>query len=143
MSLNFFSPKPGRFGVQPVVISRRLNTGTLSAGTLTFNLAGLPRKAVISGITYSATTYPDASTVTAQLIKRDVSAAADVNITAAADVDNKTAQSGINVALLTTLTNAQQLLDTNDTIKVSLATSGTVTTQPVDLTVTVELLLLN
>lgn len=144
MALNFFQPKPGRYGVQPVIVTQRLNTGTLAAGTLTFHLGGLPRKAWVSGVTVSAFTYPDAATsVTATLIKRDVSAAADVNLTAAADVDAKTAQQAINVALVNTLTDAQKLLDTGDTLKVSLVTTGTVTVQPVDLTVTVELILMN
>lgn len=143
MSLNYFRPKPGRFDVLPIVINQRLNTGTLAAGTQTHNLGGLPRRAIISGVAIAAETYPDATTVTLQVQKRDVSAGADVNLTAATNVDAQTAQTALTPALLTTLTDAQLLLDAGDTLKVSLVTTGTVTTQPDDLTVTVELLLLN
>jgi hypothetical protein len=42
-------------------------------------------------------------------------------------------------SLLTTLTDAQRLLDTGDTVKISLVTTGAVSVQPDDLVVTVEL----
>lgn len=137
---NFFQPRPGRFGTQPVIISRRLNTGTLAAGTATFHIGGIPSKAVISRVQVSALTYPTAATsCVATLVKRDVSATANVTLTSNIDVNTKTAETVQSGTMLTTLTDAQRLLDTGDTLKVSLVTTGAVSVQPVDLTVTVEL----
>jgi hypothetical protein len=142
--LNFFSPRPGRFGIQPVMIVRRVNTGTLAAGTQTHNLGALPRKAIISGVTVSANTYPTAATSCAITVqKRDASAGGDVNLTSAIDVNAKTAQTAQPASLLTTLTDAQKLLDTGDQVKISLVTVGAVSVQPVDLVVVVELQYLN
>jgi len=44
------------------------------------------------------------------------------------------------VTLLTTLTDAQKLLDTGDTVRFVVTTNNTVTTAAVDLVVNVELL---
>lgn len=143
--LNYFRPRPGRFGTQLVLLtSGRINTGTLAAGTQTHTIGGLPRKAIISGITVAAETYPTAATnCTVTLVKRDASAAGDVTLSSAVDINAQTAGTAINGALLTTLTDQQLLLDTSDTLKLSLVTTGSVTVQPDDLVVTVELLVLN
>ncbi len=144
--LNFFAPRPGRFGIAPIVLEARLNTGTLAAGTATFHIGGLgtTRKAVISSVNVSALTFPTAATsCVATLVKRDVSAAGNVTLTSNIDVNAKTAETVQQGALLTTLTDAQKLLDAGDTLKVSLVTTGAVSVQPVDLTVTVELQLLS
>lgn len=142
--LNFFAPRPGRFGVQPVIISSRLNTGTVAAGTATHNIGGLPSKAIVSRVIVSSETYPTAATSCAiTLQKRDVSAATTVTLSSAIDINGKTADTVQTGALLTTLTDAQKLLDTGDTLKVSMTTVGSVTVQPDDLVVTVELLYLS
>lgn len=144
MSLNFFRPKPGRFGVLPVVLTQRINTGTLAAGTQTHTLGGLPRKAVVSGVVVSCETYPTAATnCTVTLQKRDVSAASTITLSNAIDINAKTADTLQTGALVSSLTDQQLLLDTGDLIKISLVTTGSVTVQPDDLVVTVELLLLN
>jgi hypothetical protein len=138
--LNFFSPRPGRFGIQPVIIQQRINTGTLAAGTQTHNLGGLPHKAIISAVQVSADTYPTAATnCTVTLVKRDASAAGNVTLSSAIDINAKTAETVQAGSLLTTLTDAQRLLDTGDTVKISLVTTGAVSVQPDDLVVTVEL----
>jgi len=144
--LNFFAPKPGRFGTQSVVISRKLDTGTLAAGTLTFHLAGLGtnRRAIVDNVNISAQTYPTAATsVVATLVKRDVSAAGNVSLSDGIAVSAKTAETVQQGTLVSSLTDAQKLLDYGDTLKLSLVTTGAVSVQPVDLTVTVELLLLS
>lgn len=142
---NYFRPRPGRFGTQLVLLtSGRVNTGTLAAGTQTHTIGGLPRKAIISGITVSAETWPTAATsCTVTLVKRDASAAADVTLSSAVDVNDQTDGTAIIGALLTTLTDKERLLDTNDTLKVSLVTTGSVTVQPDDIVITVELMVLN
>ena len=138
--LNFFQPRPGRFGTLPVIISQRINTGTLAAGTAVHNLGGLPSKAIINKVQVSAETYPTAATnCTITLVKRDSSAAGNVTLSSAIDVNAKTAETVQAGSLLTTLTDAQKLLDTGDTIKISMVTTGSVTVQPDDLVVTVEL----
>ena len=137
---NFFQPRPGRFGIQPVVISQRINTGTLAAGTQVHNLGGVPSKAIISRVQVSAETYPTAATsCVLTLVKRDASAAGNVTLSSGIDINGKTADTVQPGALLTTLTDAQKLLDTGDTIKISLVTTGAVSVQPDDLVVTVEL----
>lgn len=143
--LNYFRPRPGRYGTQVEILNKSLVTGTLAAGTLTFHIGGIGtnRRAIISNVTISGTTYPTAGTsCVATLVKRDVSAAGNVTLTSNIDVNTKTAETCQTGAFLTTLTDAQKLLDYGDTLKLSLVTTGTVTTQPVDLMVTVELLVL-
>lgn len=138
--LNFFQPRPGRFGTLPVLLTRRINTGTLAAGTATFHLGALPSKAIVSRVVISALTYPTAATsCAATLVKRDVSATANVTLTSAIDVNGKTAETVQTGSLLTTLTDQQRLVDSGDSLKLSLVTAGAVSVQPVDLTVTVEL----
>lgn len=138
--LNFFQPRPGRFGTQNVIVQQTLATGTLAAGTLTFHLGGLPGKAIVSRVIASALTYPTAATsCVLTLVKRDSSAAGNVTLTTNLDVNGKTAETVQTGTLVSTLTDAQKLLDTGDTLKVSLVTTGAVSVQPVGLTVTVEL----
>lgn len=137
---NFFQPRPGRFGTNPVVISSRANTGTLAAGTQTHNIGGLPSKAIISRVMVSAETYPTAATnCTITLSKRDASAASTVTVSNAIDINGKTADTVQTGTVLTTLTDAQRLLDAGDTLKYSIVTTGAVSVQPDDLVVTVEL----
>lgn len=138
--LNFFQPRPGRFGIQPVIIQQRINTGTLAAGTQTHSLGGLPSKAVVSRVQVSAETFPTAATnCTVTLVKRDSSAAGNVTLSNAIDVNAKTAETVQAGTLVSSLTDAQRLLDTGDTLKISLVTTGAVSVQPDDLVVTVEL----
>jgi hypothetical protein len=139
----FFAPKPGRFGVLPAMLnSGRINTGTLAAGTQNHNIGTYPGRAYVSRFQVTAEVFPNATTNTVTLVKYDASATADVVLSSALDINNKTANISQIGAILSTLTEAQRTLDPGDSIRIQLITTGTVTTQPDDLTINVELLVL-
>lgn len=139
--LNFFKPKPGRFGVEPVLLtSGRINTGTLAAGTQTHTIGNHPAKSYINRVTVSAGTFPAATTNTIKLVRYDAAAATARDITATLDVNNKTARTSLAATIATTATDSIRTLRPGDTLEVVLVTTGTVTTQPDDLVVNVELL---
>jgi hypothetical protein len=141
MAFNFFSPKPGRFGVASTLLVGRCNA-TMANGVI-YNFGSHPAKCVISRAVVSAGTVPvsNAGTITGVLQKYDASANAAVPLTASVNLETLVAHEGTAVALLTTLTDAQKTLDTGDTLRFVI-TSGTVDTQPVDLMVNTELLVL-
>lgn len=138
---NIFLPRPGRFGLVPTLLtSGRINTGTLAAGTQTHNIGTSPGRAQVLRAVVSAETFPTAATnCTVRLVKRDVSAASNVNLSDAIDINAKTAETGISIPLLSTLSDADARLDAGDTLKLSLVTTGAVSVQPDDLVVVVEL----
>ena len=140
MPYNFFAPKPGRLGTLPVPLtSGRLNTGTLSAGTQTHNIGGFPAKAYVNRATLCAETFPTAATsCVVTLFKMTGSTA--VALTDGLDINTKTADTPLQFVFLTTTTDAQRTLTTADSLRVSIVTVGSVTQQPEDITVVVELL---
>ena len=140
MPYNFFAPKPGRLGTLPVPLtSGRLNTSTLGAGTQTHNIGGLPAKAYVNRATLCAETFPTAATsCVVTLFKMTGSTA--VALTDGLDINTKTADTPLQFVFLTTTTDAQRTLTTADSLRVSIVTVGSVTQQPEDITVVVELL---
>lgn len=141
MAFNFFSPKAGRFGVASTLVVGRCQT-TMANGVV-YQFGGHPAKCAIARAVVSAKTVPasSAGTITGVLQKYDASADAAVTLSAAVDLEALTASEGTAIPLLTTLTTAQKTLDTGDTLQFVI-TSGTVDTQPVDLLVNTELLVL-
>lgn len=141
MAFNFFGPKPGRFGVASTLLVGRCQT-TMANG-VTYQFGSHPAKCLISRAVVSALTAPvsNAGAVTGVLQKYDASANAAVTLTASVNLETLTAKEGTAVSLLTTLTDAQKTLDTGDTLQFVI-TSGTIDTQPVDLMVNTELLVL-
>lgn len=137
---NYFSPKPGRFGTLPVPFqSGRLNTGTLAAGTQTHNIGAMAAPCIINRVTLCAETFPTAATsCTLQVFK--MTGATALAVTAATDINAKTADTPIQVPVISTLTDAQRLLKSGDSLRVSIVTVGAVSAQPDDITVVVELL---
>lgn len=133
-----FMPKPGRFGVAPTVLTVRPVFGTLAAGTVVHNLGSVPSTSYISKVSISAGTFPNADSVAATLRKKPSGAA--VALTSAIDIDNKTAGTAVAGSFLTTVTDAQRTLNPGETLELSVVTAGSVTAQPADLIVTVELL---
>jgi hypothetical protein len=81
-------------------------------------------------------------TILGVIQKYDASADAAVALTDNVDLEALTAHEGTAVALLSSLTDAQKTLDTGDTLRFAVTTSSSVTTAAVDLTVNVELLVL-
>jgi len=139
MPLNFFAPKPGRFGTLPVPFqSGRLNTGTLAAGTVTHNIGSFSPKAYINRALVCAETFPVATTCTVTLVK--MTGATAVTLTDAISINSGTANTPIAFTFLSTLTEANRTLTSADSLRVTMVTAGSVTTQPDDVTVTVELL---
>jgi len=137
---NFFKPKPGRFGVAPVVLTVKPEFGTLAAGTVVHNLGSIPSRAFISKISISAGTFPAATTVAATFRKKPSSTA--VALTSAIDIDDKTAGTAVAGSFLSSLTEAQRTLNPGETLELSVVTAGSVTAQSEDLVVSVELLVL-
>ena len=139
MPLNFFAPKPGRFGTLPVVFGNRLNTGTLAAGTATHNLGGFPASGIINRASFCAETFPTAATSCVATISK-VTGATVVVLTSSLDINTQTADTPLQFVFLTTTTEAQRTLTTADSLRVTIVTTGSVSTQPDDVRVNVELL---
>lgn len=137
---NIFAPKPGRFGTLPVPLtSGRINTGTLAAGTQNHNIGAMAATCVVSRITIVAEVFPTAATsCTVQLFKMTGGTA--LALTAAVDVNAKTANVPITVSVTGTLTESERTLRTGDSLRVALVTVGVVSVQPDDLVVVAELL---
>lgn len=139
---NFFSPLAGRFGIMPNLLVGRCAAAIGNSTTTTYNFGGHPAKCIINRAVVSAGTVPASTsgTILGVLQKYDASADAAVALTDNVDLEALTAHEGTAVTLLTTLTDAQKLLDTGDTVRFVVTTNNTVTTAAVDLMVNVELL---
>jgi hypothetical protein len=143
MPYNYFAPRPGRLGVLPVPFqSGRLNTGTLAAGTQTHNIGGFAPTCYINRATLCAETFPTAATSCVVTLFKMTGATA-LALTSGLDINTKTADTPLQFTVLSTLTDAQRTLNTGDSLRVSIVTVGSVTTQPEDITVNVELLIEN
>lgn len=139
MPLNNFAPKPGRFGTLPIALGGRLNTGTLAAGTVTHNLGGFPANGIINRASFCAEVFPTAATSCVATISK-VTGATVVVLTGSLDINTQTANTPLQFVFLTSTTEAQRLLTTADSLRVTIVTTGSVTVQPDDVTVNVELL---
>ena len=138
---NFFAPLPGRFGTVPVpMCSGRINTGTLAAGTQTHNIVAFAAKSLINRATACAEVFPTATTCVATLVK--MTGVTALTLTSDLDINDATADVPLQFAFLSTLTEAERTLGAGDSLRVSIVTTGSVTVQPDDVTVTVELLVL-
>jgi hypothetical protein len=151
--MNFFKPKPGRFGVQPVL----LNTGqigganflggatplTANASTI-FRLGGTAgRRVQVSRFGASVVTVPvdNDGTITAILQKYNALTDATVTLTPTLDLEALITREQASIGLLSALTQAQATLTPNDTLEVVVSNdSAGIDTQPAGLVFTVELL---
>lgn len=137
----YFAPKPGRFGIQPVAFpSGRLNTGTLpTAGTQDHNVGSYPGRSYVNRAILCAETYPNVATsCTLQLFK--MTGATALALTNAVNINNQTANVPIVMTMDATLTEAQRTITTGDSIRVRITTGGAPTGSGDDVTVVVELL---
>ena len=139
---NAFSPLAGRFGIMPNLLAGRCDAAIGDNTTTTYSFGSHPAKCLINRATVSAGTVPASTsgTITGVLQKYDASANAAVTLTSAVDLEALTAKEGTALTFLTTLTDAEKLLDTGDTVQFVVTTNNTVTTAAVDLMVNVELL---
>lgn len=140
---NFFMPKPGRFGTAVTCMHGRAQGNIGASGDTSHNFGAFPAKSFINRAVVSAETVPvGAGTVTAVLQKYDASANTAVTLTSAVDLEALTAKEGTALSFLSTLTTAQRTLDTGDTLQFVITSSSTISTQPDDLVVNTELLVL-
>lgn len=139
---NAFSPLAGRFGIMPNLLAGRCDAAIGNSTTTTYSFGGHPAKCLINRAVVSAGTVPASTsgTILAVLQKYDASANTAVTLTDNVDLEALTAKEGTAVTLLTTLTDAEKLLDTGDTLQFVVTTNNTVTTAAVDLMVNIELL---
>jgi hypothetical protein len=139
---NFFAPTAGRFGIMPNLLAGRCDAAIGDNTTTTYSFGSHPAKCIVNRATVSAGTVPASTsgTITGVLQKYDASANAAVTLTSAVDLEALTAKEGTALTFLTTLTDAEKLLDTGDTVQFVVTTNNTVTTAAVDLMVNVELL---
>lgn len=143
MSFNFFRPKPGRFGTAVTCMHGRAQGNIGASGDTEHNFGAFPAKCLINRAVVSAETVPvGAGTVTAVLKKYDASANEAVTLTSAVNLEALTAQEGTALSFLSTLTEAERTLDTGDTLLFLISSSSTISTQPDDLVVNTELLVL-
>ena len=141
---NAFLPLPGRFGVLPNLLAGKCTTTVANSDDTVYNFGGHPAACVVNRAIVSAGTLPaSTAAITGVLQKYDATANAAVALTAAVNLKGLTAHEGTAVPLLTTLTTAQKTLNPGDTVRFVITAAGTVTTQPVDLQVNVELLVQN
>jgi len=141
MPYNFFAPKPGRLGVLPNIVSSDMNPtgGTLAAGTENHNVCASPAKSYINRASVCAAVYPTAGTsCVATLFK--MTGATAVALTSGLSINAGTADTPLQFTFLTTTTDANRTLNQGDSLRVALVTVGSVTVQPDDLAVYVELL---
>lgn len=155
MPLNFFAPKPGRFGVQTVQARTGQIGGAnflggatpLTANTTTiFRLGGTAgRKCRVSRFGATTVTVPaDADgAITATLRKYDASADSVVTLTGNINLETLVTREETSVTVLGTLTDAQLTLDTGDALEIHVVNdSAAIDTQPAGLTFVAELLVL-
>jgi hypothetical protein len=140
MPYNFFAPKPGRLGVHPAILSSgRINTGTLAAGTQTHNIGAFAAKSYINRATACAETFPVAATSCVVTLFKMTGATA-LALTNGLSINSGTANVPLQFTVIPTLTDAERTLAAGDSLRVAIVTVGAVSTQPDDVTVTVELL---
>jgi hypothetical protein len=151
--MNFFKPKPGRFGVAPVLLSTGQIGGTNFLGgaspltanaSVTFCLGGTAgRRVQFSRFGASVVTVPvDADgTITAILQKYNALTDATVTLTPAIDLIALATREQASVGWLSSLTQAAATLTPSDTLEVVVSSdSAAIDTQPAGLVFTVELL---
>jgi hypothetical protein len=147
MAYNHFRPKPGRFGTHPQLLTVQ-PTPTITAGTpatTTFRIPSPYRRCMFVRGSVSVTTVPADSdgTLLATFQKYDASADAAVSLTSTLDLEALVTREVSKLDPVSTATNAQLTLDDGDCFELSVAsTSAAINTQPTDLSICVEVLVL-
>lgn len=151
---NFFNPKPGRFGVAPMLVKTGEIGGTnmiggatpvTASGTTIFRLGGAAgRKCRIGRIGATTVTVPVSAsgTILATLRKYDASADAVVTISQTLDLEALVTREEGFANPLTTLTDAQLLLDVGDALEIHVVSDAAIGTQPAGLVFTAALMAL-
>lgn len=137
--------KAGRFGTVPAFFKgKQLDAGITASATVKMIIATPYRKAFVERASVVAETLPiGGAAITATLYKKPVGATA-IALTGAIDlkVATQTALVSGLMALVSTLTDAQRVINEGDILYADLTAAGTVTTQPVGLQIIVEVAVL-
>jgi hypothetical protein len=139
---NHFQPKPGRFGTMPEIQSgKQLDAGITAAATVNIPIATARRKAIVARCSIHYETAPvGGSAITGKLRKKPVGAAA-IDLTAAFVLTGLATQQVIDIPILASVTELQGIVQEGDYLFFAVTAAGTVTTQPVGMTIVVELLI--
>jgi hypothetical protein len=141
MPYNFFKPKPGRFGVTPNVISRRLPDSFSDEGVEQYSIGSHPAVCYINqAVISSRRLIESADSVTGVLQKYDASASAFVVLSSPVNMQTLTPNVAAKIPFLATLTDAQRTLGAGDTLSFFVTMVGTTDVNPRDYTIDVELL---
>jgi hypothetical protein len=151
--MNFFKPKPGRFGVAPVLLNSGQIGGTNYLGgaspipandSVVFRLGGTAgRRVQFSRFGASTVTVPADADGTMVAILQRVNAVTNgvVQLTPELDLIALISRESSSVGWLSSLTEAQATLGPDDTLEVVVSSdSAAIDTQPAGLVFTVELL---
>ena len=136
-----FKPTAGRFGLNLVTLTVRPAFGTLAAGTVVHLLGAYPKRCYVSNVTISGAVFPTAATSIVATLRKKPSGTV-VPLTTGIDINAKTADTAVQGAFLSTLTDANRVLNPGETLNLSVVTTGSVTVQPTEVTVIVELAVL-
>jgi hypothetical protein len=141
MPRNHFQPKPGRFGVMPEIVSgKQLDAGITASATVNIPIATARRRSTVARCSVHYETAPiGGAAITGKLRKKPVGAAA-VDLTAAFTLTGLTVQQVFDIPI--TASELAAIVNEGDYLFFAVTAAGTVTTQPVGLTVNVELLIL-
>ena len=137
-----FKPKASRFGVEPsIVAGKQLDAGITASATVNIPIPTPYRKCFIERVAVSYETAPiGGGAITGILQKR--SGGSNTAMNSAFTLTGLTVQTENNITILGTLTDAQRILQEGDYLFFAVTAASTVTTQPVGMTITVELLVL-
>lgn len=145
MAYNHFRPKPGRYGTHPQFITVQ-PTPTLTANNTTiFKIPSPYRRCIFTRGCISVTQVPvdGDGTILGTFKKYDASADAAVSLTSTVDLEALVTREVSKLDPVSTATNAQLTLDDGDQIEFHVVNnSAGINTQPTDLSLCVELLVL-
>lgn len=143
MPKNYFSPKFGRFGVMPIVVSVDTGSNPYTANNSVDVFLPTPsgKFAVLGGAAFCSTIPADPDgTLLVYVTKRRASDNADVVITDGLDLESLTANERGEFVLAKQPGSASNIFLSGDVLKLELVSnSAAIGTQPVGLIVTVEL----
>jgi hypothetical protein len=140
---NHFQPKPGRFGTMPEIQSgKQLDAGITAAATVNIPIATARRKAIVARCSIHYETAPvGGAAITGVLNKKAKIGGAVTPLTAAFVLTGLATQQVIDIPILASVTELQGIVQEGDYLFFAVTAAGTVTTQPVGMTIVVELLI--
>ena len=143
MPKNYFSPKAGRFGVMPVVVSLHAGTNPLTVNVTTSIHLPTPsgKFVLLGGSIYVSTLAADSDgTILAQITRRKADGDADVVLTEQINMETMTLLERSEFVLTKPPGSSDNIFLSGDTIKLEVVNnSAAINTQPVNLLIAFEL----